>query len=199
MAKPFKTAGAIYILGIMVFALLFHTAQSQLRSSPETAAQQAAQSAQKTAQVIAPDGHILLFPNLNTDAITAISVNTADRSFQFHRDGRGDISVNGQQADSEIYMTLVNQISELPVNTSAAFSPDNTQLILTLTVFENGEQHTARFYEDSGTGEIARIVAGPADAPEYSQTNGWRVGTLMLTCEGAPIQDERISDVVSDI
>ena len=65
------------------------------------------------------------------------------------------------------------------------------QWLLTLTVCTGGKQHIARFYEDDGTGEVARIVAGSADAPEYGKTGGWRVGTLMMTCEGTRIQDER--------
>ncbi len=65
------------------------------------------------------------------------------------------------------------------------------QWLLTLTVCTGAKQHIARFYEDDGTGEVARIVTGSEDAPEYGQTDGWRVGTLMMTCEGTRIQDER--------
>ncbi|MGN1249365.1 MAG: hypothetical protein ACI4XW_04730 [Candidatus Spyradocola sp.] len=125
------------------------------------------------------------------NAITAISVHSPERSFQFYADGRGEVSVNGQQADAEIYLTLVSQISELPVAHTDAFVPDSMQWLLTLTVCAGSEQHTARFYEGEGTGEVARIVAGSEDAPEYGQTGGWRVGTLMMTCEGTRIQDER--------
>lgn len=192
MAKALKTAGAISAVGIMLLAVFFHPAGSEVRSATETAdAMQSAESGQKTAQAADRDGRISLFPSLNPETITAISVHTPERSFQFYVDGCGAVSVNGQQADSEIYMTLVSQISELPVNASGAFNPDSAQLLLTLTVCAGGVQHTARFYEDSDACEIARIVVGPEGEPEYGQTNGWRVGTLMMTCEGTRIQDER--------
>lgn len=200
--KMMKTAALVYTLCVMIIALSFFLTR---RSTPPAAVQQAetVQSVQKAAQDSSSGGPIqasfLLFPDLDESAITAISVHTPDRSFQFHADGLGDVSVNGQRADSEIYMTLVSQISELPVDVSTAFNPEGAQLLLTLTVFSGESQHTACFYEDSDTGEIARIVAGSADAPEYRQTSGWRVGTLMITCEGTRIQNERGNETPSDI
>lgn len=189
MARALKTAGAISAAGILFFAIFFQLAGGKLRAAPQTDAPQSAANAQEIAQPAAADS--LLFPTLNAEAITAISVDTPERSFQFYADSSGEVSVNGQQADVEIYLTLVSQISELPVAQTGAFIPDSAQLLLTLTVCEGGAQHRACFYEDDGTGEIARVVAGPADAPEYGQTGGWRVGTLMMTCEGTRIQDER--------
>lgn len=180
------------VVSMAVFAVFFCLDDAGARTAPEQAAvQQSAEAAQNTAQALAQDGPVLLFPNLDMDAITAISVRSPERSFQFYADGRGGVSVNGQQADAEIYLTLVSQISELPVHQTDAFIPDSVQWLLTLTVCAGSEQHTARFYEDDGTGEVARIVAGSEDAPEYGKTGGWRVGTLMMTCEGTRIQDER--------
>ena len=57
----------------------------------------------------------------------------------------------------------------------------------------------SRFYEDGGTGEFARVIAGTEGEPEYGQTCGWRVGTLMMTCEGTRIQDERGNEQPTDI
>lgn len=180
------------VVGVAVFAVFFCLGDAGARTAPEQAAvQQRAEAAQNTDQALAQDGPVLLFPDLDMNAITAISVHSPERSFQFYADGRGGVSVNGQQADAEIYLTLVSQISELPVAHTDAFIPDSMQWLLTLTVCAGSEQHTARFYEDEGTGEIARIVAGSEDAPEYGKTGGWRVGTLMMTCEGTRIQDER--------
>lgn len=180
------------VVGMAVFAVFFCLGDAGARTAPEQAAvQQRAEAAQNTDQALAQDGPVLLFPDLDMNAITAISVHSPERSFQFYADGRGGVSVNGQQADAEIYLTLVSQISELPVAHTDAFIPDSMQWLLTLTVCAGSEQHTARFYEDEGTGEIARIVAGSEDAPEYGKTGGWRVGTLMMTCEGTRIQDER--------
>lgn len=192
MAGTLKAAGAMLVAGMAVFAVFFCLGDAGARTAPEQAAvQQSAEAAQNTAQALAQDGPDLLFPDLDMDAITAISVRSPERSFQFCADGSGGVSVNGHQADTEIYLTLISQISELPVARIDAFAPDSVQWQLTLTVCAGGEQHTARFYEGDGTGEVARIVSGSEDAPEYGQTGGWRVGTLMMTCEGTRIQDER--------
>ena len=144
------------------------------------------------------EGSARLFAGVTEESITALHVRSEDRSFDFLCGG-GSVSVNGQQADAEIYLTLVDQISELPIDQTDAFIPDGVQWLLTLTVCADGEQHTARFYEGEGTGEVARIVAGSEDAPEYGQTGGWRVGTLMMTCEGTRIQDERGNEQPTDI
>lgn len=180
------------VVVMAVSAVFFCLGDAGARTVPEQAAvQQSAEAAQNTEQALAQDGPVLLFPDLDMNAITAISVFSPERSFQFYADGSGKVSVNGQQADAEIYLTLVSQISELPVARTDAFIPDSVQWLLTLTVCTGGKQHIARFYEDDSTGKIARIVTGSEDAPEYGQTGGWRVGTLMMTCEGTRIQDER--------
>ena len=192
MTRMIRAAGAMLAAGMAVFAVFFCLGAAGARTAPgQAAVQQHAEAAQSTAHALARDDPALLFPDLDMNAITAISVHSPERSFQFYADGRGGVSVNGQQADAEIYLTLVSQISELPVAHTDAFIPDSMQWLLTLTVCAGSEQHTARFYEDDGTGEVARIVSGAEDAPEYSQTGGWRVGTLMMTCEGTRIQDER--------
>lgn len=180
------------VVVMAVSAVFFCLGDAGARTAPEQAAeQQSAEAAQNTEQALAQDGPVLLFPDLDMNAITAISVFSPERSFQFYADGSGKVSVNGQQADAEIYLTLVSQISELPVHQTDAFIPDSVQWLLTLTVCTGGKQHIARFYEDDSAGKVARIVTGSEDAPEYGQTGGWRVGTLMMTCEGTRIQDER--------
>lgn len=192
MARTLKAAGTMLVVVMAVSAVFFCLGDAGARTAPEQAAvQQSAEAAQNTEQALAQDGPVLLFPDLDMDTITAISVHSPDRSFQFYADGSGEVSVNGQQADAEIYLTLVDQISELPIHQTDAFIPDGVQWLLTLTVCTGAKQHIARFYEDDGTGEVARIVTGSEDAPEYGQTGGWRVGTLMMTCEGTRIQDER--------
>lgn len=192
MARTLKAAGTMLVVGMAVSAVFFCLGDAGARTAPEQAAvQQSAEAAQNTEQALAQDGPVLLFPDLDMNAITAISVFSPERSFQFYADGSGKVSVNGQQADAEIYLTLVSQISELPVARTDAFIPDSVQWLLTLTVCTGGKQHIARFYEDDSAGKIARIVTGSEDAPEYGQTGGWRVGTLMMTCEGTRIQDER--------
>ena len=188
MTGILKTAGAICAMGVMIFALCFHLAVG-LRAETAPDVRQSAESAQDAADP--QEEQLLLFPALNAEGVTAVFVGTPDRCFQFDVDVSGEVSVNGQRADGEIYLTLIDQIAELPVVVTGAFTPDSTQLLLTLTVCQDEEERTACFYEDDGTGKIARIVFGAPDSPKYGRTNGWRVGTLMMTCEGTRIQDER--------
>ncbi|MBQ4266218.1 MAG: hypothetical protein IJB85_11965 [Clostridia bacterium] len=130
-----------------------------------------------------------LFPTLDESAVSAITVVTSDRSFYFLCEDPQLVSVNGQHADAGVFRTLLEQIADLPVDPRSAFSPQAEQLLLTLTVSAGPAQHTARFYADGKSGETTRIVSGPPDAPQYRQTSGWRVGTLMMTCEGTRILD----------
>lgn len=152
---------------------------------------------EKAARLSAPDGFkdpsYTLFPDLR--GIIVLTLKTPDRSFQFRRDSAGGVCVNGQQADSGIYNTLVGQITHLPVATQDAFDPDGAKLLLTLEITDEHSKHTAHFYTDGAAGEMARIVSGPPDAPQYHRTDGWRVGTLMMTCEGTRIQDERGNEI----
>ena len=130
-----------------------------------------------------------LFPGLSNAHITALCVSTPERSFQFHTDKSGLVSVNGQQADSEIFSTLLDQIAELPVERRSPFSPQPQDLMLTLVISSDEKQQTARFYEDAASNETAHIVLGTGESSEYRQTSIWRVGTLMMTCEGTRILD----------
>ena len=130
-----------------------------------------------------------LFPELSSAHITALCVSTPERSFLFRRDKQGLVSVNGQQADSEIFSTLLDQIAELPVEHHSAFSPQPQNLMLTLVISSDEKQQTARFYEDDASGETAHIVLDAGESSEYRQTNSWRIGTMMMTCEGTRILD----------
>lgn len=129
----------------------------------------------------------ILFPHLND--ITALSVSTPERSFHFHLDHQGAVHVNGSRADHEIFSTLLDQIRELPVEQHTAFAPSAQDLLLTLVVSTDARQHTARFYSSSDGGKT-RIVLDGGNTPEYRQTNIWRVGTLMMACEGTRILDD---------
>lgn len=130
-----------------------------------------------------------LFPELTDMPVTALFVSTPDRSFQFHKDKQGMVSVNGHQADSEVFSTLLDQIAELPAERRSAFDPRPQDLILTLVISSDQKQQTVRFYEDAASSETAHIVLGAGDLSEYLQTSTWRVGTLMMTCEGTRILD----------
>lgn len=135
----------------------------------------------------APSPASILFPHLNN--ITALSVSTPERSFHFHLDHQGAVRVNGSRADHEIFSTLLDQIRELPVEQHTAFAPSAQDLLLTLVVSTDARQHTARFYSSSDGGKT-RIVLDGGNTPEYRQTNIWRVGTLMMACEGTRILDD---------
>ena len=60
--------------------------------------------------------------------------------------------------------------------------------LLTVTVSTDTQDFSARFYQDSKNGKYAYVVAG-ADKARCLKTDAWRVGTLLLTCEGTRIFD----------
>ncbi|MBQ8617758.1 MAG: hypothetical protein IJ418_09660 [Clostridia bacterium] len=182
-AKIFAVSAACLLAAAALCAAFFGlhrqpSVPTQAKSTVSPAAQDAA------AEIAIP-----LFPDLSGMTVTALTVSTPDRSFQFRMDQSGMVSVNGQQADGEIFSTLLEQIRELPVERYDSFSPQQQNLILTLVISAGPQKHTARFYEDGGAGEKTHIVLDTGDLTEYRQTSGWRVGTLMMTCEGTRILD----------
>lgn len=150
-------------------------------------------AAQKNTRVQAPGVNAeyssLLFPGLDGGAVTAVSVSSPDSSFEFLCKGRHQVSVNGSRADSEIFRTLVTQIAEITVSPGSPM-PDGGELLLRLSVTAGGAQYDASFYSGGADSSRAYVVSG-GSAPAWHQTAGWRVGTLMMTCEGTRIQDER--------
>ena len=179
-----------YIAGILLLCAAILPAFWVFHFHIPHCAAQSGPASQSTAQSAALDGtEYTLFPGLDEAAITAITIRTPDCHFEFLRKDSQFVSVNGQQADHEIFLTLLEQIAGLPVDHHSAFSPQTDELLLTLIVNTHEKQHTAHFYEGGQNGEFTRIVSGTADAPQYRQTGGWRVGTLMMTCEGTRIQD----------
>lgn len=188
--KALKIAGSIYAAGLMIAALFFYFA------APDLSMRQ--RSAQKTGAAQTPAGPVnpyVLFPDLDPESITAVSLKTPERSFEFARSEHNIITVNGQRADSEIYQTLLAQIAELPVSTLDTL-PSNTDKLLTLVVITGDRRHTAYFYGDGGAGTEAFIHCDTQNAPPYRQTDAWRVGTLMMTCEGTRIEDMQGSSAI---
>ena len=175
-------------LFILAFALLTCPLAFRLSSinASDTPIQNAVQPLQVDGTI---NGDITLFPDLCPSHILFVSVRAPERSFQFRLNDLGTVSVNGTQADSEIFSTLLEQITDLPVDPAKAFPADGTQLLLTLEVHTDQQRHTAYFYGDASSGLAAQIICGTPDAPEYRLTEGWRVGALMMTCEGTRIQD----------
>lgn len=174
--------GAAIIVLLVWLCILFSVKTAQpaphARSAAETQADQVSSVPELT-----------LFPELNAAHITSLFISTPQRSFRFQLSPHGAVSVNGQQADGDIFSVLLDQISDLPVQQNVAFAPQAQDLLLTLVISTDTHQRTARFYEDGGRGETARIVLDTDHAPEYLKTNAWRVGTLMMACEGTRILD----------
>ena len=129
-----------------------------------------------------------LFPGLDKSFISALSIATPERSFAFCCENADDVSVNGNQADEEIFGTLISQIQGLPVDAQHPFTPDTAPVLVLSVLTRDGVQHTARFYSDKSAARV-QISSGPGDAPVYHSTDTWRIGTLMMTCEGTRIQD----------
>ena len=130
-----------------------------------------------------------LFPEIIPEAITAVSVVTPHAAFDLQREEPHVVSVNGQRGDHEVFATLLEQIADIPFMPTAPFSTQDAPL-LTLTIKHRQQQYSAAFYSDGAAGERARIVTHRNQASQYGQTDGWRIGTLMLACEGIRIQDE---------
>lgn len=175
-------------LCVMLIALVLACAHTGF-SSTDKAAQQPAAPQAHTAPAEDSAQTRVLFSGMDQSSITAISVTAADRHFEFLCSGPDDVSVNGQLADSEAFDTLVFQIANLPVTPREAFSPAGEPL-LTVVVTTPTASHTASFYRSS-VEDTACVLTGPAESPCYEETDAWRVGTLLLTCDGTRIQDER--------
>lgn len=168
--------------------LLFLGAQPELRSAQAPDGETAAQTAD-AAQSAAQTPHTTpLFPAISPSSVTALSVTAGDRRFEFLCDGE-EVSVNGQLADGEIFSTLLEQILTLPIASCAAFSPEEGSAMLTLVLTAADHDNTVCFYEGSSK-ETARVLAGTPEEPVYGVTKSWRIGTLLLVCDGTRIQDE---------
>ena len=128
----------------------------------------------------------LLFPELTDSDISEIHIRAGDDcAFDFSL--RGELSVNGQKADGEVFSTLLDQLTADCFVPCEDFEPRGEPL-LTVTVSTDTQDFSARFYQDSEDGKYAYVVAG-ADKARCLKTDAWRVGTLLLTCEGTRIFD----------
>lgn len=132
----------------------------------------------------------LLFPGLDRKAITAITIDSPDTRFEFLCSAPGGVSVNGSRADSDIFHTLIEQIAEMTASPAESM-PEDSELQLLITISSGASQRQAAFYSGGKDSSRAFVRTGAPDAPLYHQTAGWRIGTLMLTCEGTRIQDEQ--------
>ena len=74
--------------------------------------------------------------------------------------------------------------SFMPVD---AFDPAD-EPVVTMTVCTERRDFIARFYTDQDVGKYAYVITG-AESSRCLKTDAWRVGTLLLTCEGTRIFD----------
>lgn len=133
------------------------------------------------------EGSARLFAGVTGEAITALHVHSEDRCFEFLCSG-GSVSVNGQMADYEVFSTLMEQILTLPVMACDPFSPEE-DAVLTLILTANGADRTASFYPTDSQ-EMARVISCAQEETLYGQVKSWRIGTLLMACDGTRIQDE---------
>ena len=117
---------------------------------------------------------------------TGIRIHAND-DCEFDFSVRGELSVNGQKADEEVFSTLVDQLTADSFTLCDDFEPQNDAL-LTVTVYTDTQDFSASFYQEQGDSKYAYVVAG-ADNERFLKTDAWRVGTLLLTCEGTRIFD----------
>lgn len=176
MAKRIFSLTAVCLLGFML--LPAGNKSTQTLSAPDAPAREATGGE-------LPDER-LLFPELTDSDISEIHIRAGD-DCAFDFSVRGELSVNGQKADGEVFSTLLDQLTADCFIPCEDFEPRGEPL-LTVTVFTDTQDFSARFYQDSKNGKYAYVVAG-ADKARCLKTDAWRVGTLLLTCEGTRIFD----------
>lgn len=189
MGRAPKITGLIFVMSLVCFALVFHFAAQRSAQTAKLTAVPAASCASPADASPAAEALPVLFPDLVVEDIVYLSVRTPDRSFEFRLGEHGRFLVNNQSADMGIYNTLVSQIARIPVSAVHAIPEENTQL-LTLQISTPAHSHVAHFFADGGADTEAFIRSGPREAPLYFQTDAWRVGTLIMACEGAPIHED---------
>lgn len=171
---------------VIVFALIVSCALSFyfLRPDPLTGSTSPTASAVQTKQHSSQK----LFPDFDASHVVSVSITTPQSSFDLRRENGRPVSINGQRGDAYVFSTLLGQIASLSYVPMEAFIVPG-QPLLTLNVRLSNEEYSAVFYDDGSSGEYARIAFMQNNTPAYGVTDRWRVGTLMLTCEGTRVQD----------
>ncbi len=140
-----------------------------------------------------------LFEDIAIESVSELSVQTGQTTYTFQCFDAEQVSVNGQRADSEVFRTLVDNILTMPVVTISPFTPASTAT-LTLILSANGTCYTILFYRDADPeNPYVSIIADQSGTTHYHKTDRWRLGTLLLTCEGTRIQDEKGAETPFDM
>ena len=182
--KIFKTA-AISILFALICILsgaqiLHHAAAEHGSKEPSAAQQPCPQDTSRSS----------LFPGIAAEDIASLSVTTQNGQFEFRLQDSETVSVNGRKADEEVFATLLAQIASLPVCPIMPFTP-SAEPMMTLSIhMRDGARHTAFFYAGSDAGRSTHISSSSQSIPAFHATDTWRIGTMLLACEGTRIQDE---------
>ena len=113
----------------------------------------------------------------------------AGRSFRYARSGAA-LTVNGAAADGEVVDTLLRHLSAALSGEEAAFTPEK-EPIMTVTFEMGGDAGQIAFYtDDDNRAQVYVISAGNG----ASVTEAWRVGTILLACEGSRAAEEPEED-----
>lgn len=177
--------GAACAAALLTCALL-----TRAPSGDATIAPEAKPNATRGPSTIADDANAYtLFAQLAPGSVTRLSVVTSESQYAFRCADDARISVNGQRADRDVFLTLLDQILSMPVVTISPFVPTG-EATVTLTLVSEGTQYTAAFYKEADEeSPYMSIISGGTDAPRYQRTDRWRLGTMLLACEGTRIQD----------
>ncbi len=120
---------------------------------------------------------------------TSLCVTAAGRSFRYARSGAA-LTVNGAAADGEVVDTLLRHLSAALSGEEAAFTPEK-EPIMTVTFEMGGDAGQIAFYtDDDNRAQVYVISAGNG----ASVTEAWRVGTILLACEGSRAAEEPEED-----
>ncbi len=128
-----------------------------------------------------------LFPGLHRSDIVSVSLSSSESQFTFNCKTSSAVSVNGQKADSGVFSTLLSQILG-QFYTPAKFQIGDESPFLSLSMTTPTGTYSANFYSDGG--RTARIVTLTPSGGQNLSTDAWRIGTMLLTCEGTRILDQ---------
>lgn len=201
ISKRITALAALCLLATAGWCLAATPMREARRENTRDASAQAAESAGGETESEAPadeasapeqgevDGQPL-FPELESARIESVLIYTPSRTFQFRCEDEGErVSVNEHEADGEVFDKLVEQILSCSFEPSEPFTAQE-EPVLTITVSTQQEEYSARFYVGDDEGWTANVVSEWMDEPQYLTTEAWRVGTMLLTCEGTRIFDE---------
>ncbi|MBR5288081.1 MAG: hypothetical protein IKU34_05745 [Clostridia bacterium] len=147
------------------------------------------QAVTAAATSVPADNGQALFPSFDPAIVTAVTITTPQSAFDLRLDENSSVSVNGHRGDKDVFSTMLAHIAAMDFIATDPFTAPEAPL-LTLRIHQHGKEFSAAFYADNANGAHTRIIAGREQSPIYGLMDGWRVGALMLACEGTRIQDE---------